>query len=945
MLSPTSLPSWLSVNRAVLEAVAAGASSIVPDAESLAHFVLARQEKSMLPSEYFAELIVDTIGADYFPVLKCLDSTTPNAVHRGLSSLARSGAIRAILTTNFDRAIEAAFEAEGVPLDIRFREPDLRRLADDFSSVDRGDTCHLVKLHGSASDPNTLVDTLSQRKRGLPAAALTITRHLLDRYHWLVLGFSGADLDADPGYLGLRAAADRGVGLTWLVRPGTTPLPVVQELTGAWGDRADLVTGELPQWLLQWTGSATPETRARQGAGRAGAETHAPPSQVLTKWVGHIGAPACGLILAGLVEASGDGDSALHLLDRIEAGWPDEESDALLDQRVLLHARRARLLAARGLIQQAADSLDSTLQWAVRLKDPRMAAGVTKQRGNLLRQLGRLAEAETVFRDALAIAPPDIRASVLADLAPVLALLSRDGEARESIRSAINVFAALGDEVNRAGQLVNLAALSLPDDAARLRGEAMAIFDRLGDESGRATVLLNAAKAARDAGDPDTARSNYEQARDAAARIGDRRQVAMALHGLAIEDDSSGDVDAAVSGYRSALAEAQAAGHLMEVASVLNNLGRLHRDRGEPSAAAQVRTRALEIYRSSGDVRGQADTLFSASRDHVDAGDPAAAVEPAREAAELFARLGDERRRVEALTNLAAALRESSRPRDAIGVYRSLLDLPQDDRWTDLVPHWAIGAGRAAIALGDSEGATSYLVSGIQLTADTLGLPAAAELAVFVIPDADEMTDGGAAARAVLGRLVEVLGDASRQARALAEAGHTRDAASLLISAADAAEHAGLTSLVGVSWTNLGRTFELADRIPAALESYAKGARAAGQADDLETGRIATKGAVRLLARQGNTDGLALAFEELADIEEAAGDALAAANARAEAASALLVPFGEQDGVTTRGAAHERAGRAGALLEAALPVLESARSTRLGRARYDADFVAEVLST
>jgi hypothetical protein len=128
---------------------------------------------------------------------------------------------------------------------------------------------------------------------------------------------------------------------------------------------------------------------------------------------------------------------------------------------------------------------------------------------------------------------------VLGDLAPVLSLMGRDEEAREALRASIDGFAQLGDEVHRAGGLVNLAALSLPEEADRLRTEALAVFDRLGHETGRVTLLLNLAKSAREAGDAKTARERYEQAHLVAARNGNRRLDAMALHGIAIAQDEA----------------------------------------------------------------------------------------------------------------------------------------------------------------------------------------------------------------------------------------------------------------------------------------------------------------------------------------------------------------------------------------------------------------------
>lgn len=951
MVAPTSLPSWRDVNRAVLNALVAGAAPVLDDARALADRILERQQSNLLPSEYFAEIIVGAVGASYFPVLKCLDSRTPNAVHRSLARLAAQGRLRAVLTTNFDRAIESAFEEEGVALDVRFREAEMRALADDLHLFDADRTCRLIKVHGCASEPDTLVDTLSQRKRGLPSAVLAIVRHLLDRNHLLVLGFSGADLEADPGYLGLRAAAERGVGLTWLIRKATEPLGAVKELKDVWGPRAQIVKGELPQWLEERVGvssatseggrSTVDEARVRADAATA-RELVAP---IANRWAAELGADRSGLVLAFLLEAAGEEVVAMDVMSRLEAAWPtDAQSGPLLEEHLLLLAHLAQQLAARGQVNEAAGALDEAARRAQLLADRRLAAQIAKQRGNLLRQMGQFANAETVFRDALKLASPVERPSVLGDLAPVLALLGRDEEAREALRAAIDGFTRLGDEVHRAGELVNLAALSAPEEAKRLRTEAMAVFDRLGHETGCVTLLLNEAKAARDTGDAKSAREHYEQAHRVAARKGNRRLNAMALHGLAVAQDEAGDADAARANYAAALQEAEAARHTMEVASILNNLGRFHRDRKEWGAAAEARRRALEIYRSAGHVRGEADTLHAAGLDAIERGDPAAAIEPTRKAAVLFDRLGDIHRRVQTSTNLAVALRDAGHPQEASEVYRSLLALSRDPRWAPLVPGWLVGVGRCELQLEQTDAARRDLLEGIELTADVSGLPAAAALTKMIVQDTGDDDSGRSVADAVVLALSQRIGGASQQARGLAEAGRTKDAIKLLLSAAAAAEHAGMTKLLAASWTNAGRVFEMAGETQAALAAFARGSRVADEAEDFGTARIAINGAIRLLAQSDETDKLASALEDLAFIEEAEGNGLAAAEARAQAASALLTPFGRKDGVTTREAAHQRAGRAEALLKAALPALESGASELLERARYDKDFVDRVRS-
>ena len=110
-------------------------------------------------------------------------------------------------------------------------------------------------------------------------------------------------------------------------------------------------------------------------------------------------------MLAFLLEAAGE-TSALETLRILDEAWPpDEGPDSLLERHVLLLAHQAVLLRARGRMREAAASLDAAARLTVRMADGTLAAEIANQRGNLLRQVGRLAEAETVFRDALKIAP------------------------------------------------------------------------------------------------------------------------------------------------------------------------------------------------------------------------------------------------------------------------------------------------------------------------------------------------------------------------------------------------------------------------------------------------------------------------------------------------------------------------------------------------------------
>jgi NAD-dependent SIR2 family protein deacetylase len=240
MGAPTNLPSWRDVNRIIVRSLAASASRAIDDklCERAAQTILQRHEKEKLPPAYQAQVLAEFLYKRYFEVLRFIDSDRPNASHLAIAWLARLGCVRAIVTTNFDRLIETAFAAVDVPLVAHYKPEHFAALAGDLSALDQpGGPCHLLKLHGSAEDPGTLIDTLAQRKRGFPAPVLSCARHLLDVGHWIFLGFSGLDLEAEPNYLSISQRADSAMGFTWLVRENTAPRPAVTKLQTLYGDR------------------------------------------------------------------------------------------------------------------------------------------------------------------------------------------------------------------------------------------------------------------------------------------------------------------------------------------------------------------------------------------------------------------------------------------------------------------------------------------------------------------------------------------------------------------------------------------------------------------------------------------------------------------------------------------------------------------------------------
>lgn len=254
-LAPSCLPDWRGFNQAVLQEAKTLALEELPQLDAAIRAAIDELSVTKVNLVAFSdELVTRFAGDSWFPVLEVLDSDRPNANHYALADLAAAGTLHAIVTTNFDTLIERAFRERGVPLSIYVRP-------EDYSDGPRPATCALYKIHGSTKDAATLVDTASQKLRGLPLVVRARLCDLMRQFHFLFLGFSGADLAFSDDYLGVQAAVRESGGITWVMRPGQTPDEAVTKLIHEGGSRATVREGMLPDFLAdlgvtleQWSG-------------------------------------------------------------------------------------------------------------------------------------------------------------------------------------------------------------------------------------------------------------------------------------------------------------------------------------------------------------------------------------------------------------------------------------------------------------------------------------------------------------------------------------------------------------------------------------------------------------------------------------------------------------------------------------------------------------------
>lgn len=107
----------------------------------------------------------------------------PTRAHKAIARLAARGIIRVIITTNFDRLMEQALQAEGI-------EPVVVANADDAAGVApvAHNRCTLIKVHGDYLNPD-IRNTVDELDHYEPALDQLLDR-ILDEYGLIVCGWS-----------------------------------------------------------------------------------------------------------------------------------------------------------------------------------------------------------------------------------------------------------------------------------------------------------------------------------------------------------------------------------------------------------------------------------------------------------------------------------------------------------------------------------------------------------------------------------------------------------------------------------------------------------------------------------------------------------------------------------------------------------------------------------
>lgn len=348
MAPPASLPGWNALNDAILDTLWDMLPQYgIKDAwrDKILGSIRGHRDANQFPPDYQAQLMAERAGIRYFELLSAVDADTYNAIHYYTALLAGTGAIKAVITTNFDGNFERAFDAANIPYEAYYDEAGFNQLA----SRNNDAPIALIKIHGSCTAPASLIDTRQQRLKGRAKTLQAVLTNLMEQHPLLFAGFSGADFDDDKNYLGFWNAATTAKGFTYLYRPGSDIRSGMQAIIDQYGHKATAQAIDAATWFeqqLQATGATyAPFTPGNQPA--------TPIREKLQAKIAGLEPMDAINMLTALAESYGDEVSARYIYDK---AWnsrfqQDYEGEAL--SRFLLNHGRSYVFNFQNKVERA----------------------------------------------------------------------------------------------------------------------------------------------------------------------------------------------------------------------------------------------------------------------------------------------------------------------------------------------------------------------------------------------------------------------------------------------------------------------------------------------------------------------------------------------------------------------------------------------------------------
>ncbi len=732
MIPPSCLPSWWQVNHIILDSLTNLSNSITPNVGELTTLIKNREEDGKLPPEFAAEIICNRIGDSYFKVLEGLEGDTPNQVHLWLAILAKIGKLKVIITTNFDTLIEKAFRIINIPLKVCVDPKDYERVYDLLNnSVNEETPCILLKLHGTATHPETCIDTLAQRKRGLDPKIVKTLNLIGYQNFWIFLGYSGADLEAEPNYLGLRKRMENSPGFAWLHLSNIEPLKSVSELVELYGkDRGIIDFGTLPNWLndikrllpdfisppndLDMTQEQLNEIKEgklkkiRNHSKSWAIERGEISSTLILSDIGiEAGAyEAAKLVLVDLINNRENhqigsrnlaiiylelGKILKHFGDNKEAlSYYQKSSDLFkniddLDGYLTTVHEISRMQHHFGEFLKAEKNMEKVVQIMRKNSDNEGLISSLNDLGSFYNNTGKFQEALDIYNESISLSVQFGYESWLAQASLGIAITESEmGDlisAENNIEKAIKIFSRLGDNSFLSEALRNLAEINFD------KGENELAFKYLEEARNKAFLVGDKSRMVRVElmkADFMIQNGNYAEAISILTKINkiieileDALLTVDIWEKMGIATQLQGDLNQAINIYKNALIEVNRIGLEARAANIQNNLGIILDQQGTHEEALNFYAKAYNKYKEIGQIKAMSNTTANIANVYYRLGKFDISLDYYNEALGYFKELNDIGAILNTKTNLANIKVQLGEYKNAVGIYNQTIQMAE----------------------------------------------------------------------------------------------------------------------------------------------------------------------------------------------------------------------------------------------------------------------------
>ena len=268
--------------------------------------------------------------------------------------------------------------------------------------------------------------------------------------------------------------------------------------------------------------------------------------------------------------------------------------------------------------------------------------------GIFLRRLGRLGQAEVMYKRVMEIAEniknEEWKSIALGNLGNIYSTFGDLIKAEEMCKKSLEINEKLGRLEGMANQYGNLGLIYQSrgelKKAADMHKKSLAIEEKLGHLEGMASDYGNLGVISCKHGDLDEAEKMLKKSLAIEEKLGDLEGIATDYGNLGIVYQKRGNLDEAEKMYKKSLVIDEKLGHLEGMANHYGNLGIVYKIRGDLDNAEKMYKKSLEIDEKLGRLEGMASDYGNMGFVYKNRGDLEKAKEYWIKARDLYQKIG-----------------------------------------------------------------------------------------------------------------------------------------------------------------------------------------------------------------------------------------------------------------------------------------------------------------